>query len=302
MRWTLTDWERRLCDGPASPAESFTGAELDGLDEPVRRHLSQAIAVGTPLVQCASVAMRGSIKIGRWLPFRARQFLCPHTGFIWSARVAGVITGSDRYLHSVGGMDWKLAGLAPLVHADGPDVSRSAAGRGGAEGVWLPTALLPRYGVTWTAQDERRISARYLVDNTPIDLHIQLGPASDHLVAALEDQDNRLEQTSLGIESEAKFAVWPVLFVEGFDPERPVGCQDRVVRCYSVLECAVVDSHAAKPARALRMASDREMCSRSAMASTAASSSTVRRTATTCIGSDPRPGRPRPRRFIASTS
>ena len=42
--------------------------------------------------------------------------------------------------------------------------------------------------------------------------------------------------------------------------------------------------------------------SRSATASSAAISSAVRRTATTCIGSAPRPGRPRPRRFNSSTS
>lgn len=123
--------------------------------------------------------MRGNIKIGRWLPFRAHQILCPHSGFIWSARVAGVITGSDRYRAGVGRMDWKLAGLVSLVHAEGPDTSRSAAGRGGAEAIWLPTALLPRFGVTWTAQDGRHISAEYLIDDTPINLRCTLGTAGE---------------------------------------------------------------------------------------------------------------------------
>jgi len=50
------------------------------------------------------------------------------------------------------------------------------------------------------------------------------------------------------------------------------------------------------------MISERDFPSRAARASIAAISSTVRRSATTCDGSAPRPGRPRPRFFSASTS
>lgn len=73
--------------------------------------------------------MRGHIKIGRWLPFRARQVLNPHHGFVWAVRTAGVISGSDRYTDAAGGQDRKLAGPLIVMHADGPNVSRSAAGR-----------------------------------------------------------------------------------------------------------------------------------------------------------------------------
>ncbi len=62
----LADWEARLRGDPA--LASFTGADLTGLPEPVRRHPSTAIAPGTPLTRCAHLAMRGSIKLGRWLP------------------------------------------------------------------------------------------------------------------------------------------------------------------------------------------------------------------------------------------
>jgi hypothetical protein len=121
----------------------FTKAELDELEAPLRRYLVRAIALGTPLAQCGRLSMRGSIKLGRWLPFRARQVLSPHVGFIWAARVAGVIAGFDQYLNGVGGINWKLGGLLTVAHAEGPEVSRSPAGRGGAEAIWLPTAMLP---------------------------------------------------------------------------------------------------------------------------------------------------------------
>ncbi len=145
----LSELEGRLLR--AAEPGTFTGAELEGLPEPARRHLAAAIAPGTPLAVSARLRMRGSIKVGRWLPFRARQVLSPHHGFVWAARAAGVIVGSDRYVDGVGGMDWKLAGLVTVVHTEGPDVSRSVAGRGGAEAVWVPTALLPRFGVSWSA-------------------------------------------------------------------------------------------------------------------------------------------------------
>jgi uncharacterized protein DUF6544 len=119
--------------------------------------------------------MRGRIKVGRWLPFRARQVLSPHRGFVWTARAAGVIAGTDRYLDGAGLLDWKLAGLVTVAHGEGPDVSRSAAARAGAEGIWLPTALLPRFGVRWSASAGDRVVAAFGAGETPLELELELG-------------------------------------------------------------------------------------------------------------------------------
>ena len=67
----LWELEGRLLQAPESGG--FRSSELDGLPEPVRRHLTQAIAPGTALATSACLRMRGHIKVGRWLPFRARQ-------------------------------------------------------------------------------------------------------------------------------------------------------------------------------------------------------------------------------------
>lgn len=172
--WTLADWENRLCHHAAEAL--FTNDELDGLPDPVRRFLRTAIRPGTPLVTGVRLGMHGRIKIGRWLPFTARQVLNPHQGTIWAARAAGVIAGSDRYLEGVGAMKWKLAGLVTVSRSDGPDVSQSTAGRAGAEGIWVPTALLPRFGVTWTATDEDHITAHHQLGTTPVEIHLDLDP------------------------------------------------------------------------------------------------------------------------------
>ena len=131
--------------------EVFSPDRLAGLPEPARRFLTGAVAPGTPPARAACLRMSGRIKVGIWLPSRAREVIGPHDGFVWTARAAGLISGSDRYVDGAGRSDWALAGRWPLAHADGPDVTRSAAGRTGAEAIWVPTALLPRFGVRWTA-------------------------------------------------------------------------------------------------------------------------------------------------------
>jgi len=161
---------------PAEPGR-FDPAELDGLAAPVRRHLTQAIAPGTALHTSARLTMRGQIKVGRWLPFRAHQVLDPHRGFVWTARAAGLIAGVDRYLDGAGLLDWKLAGLVTVAHGEGPDVTRSAAARAGAEGIWLPTALLPRFGVRWAAPAGDRVTVAFAVGETPLELELRLDGA-----------------------------------------------------------------------------------------------------------------------------
>jgi hypothetical protein len=155
---------------------AFTEADLAGLPEPVRRYLRAAIAPGTAPTTAVRLKMRGHIKLGRWLPFTAHEMLDPVHGFVWKARTAGLITGSDRYLDGAGAMDWKLAGLVTVAHADGPDTSRSAAGRAAGEAIWAPTALLPSTGVTWSVIDETRITARRVLGGTPVGVTLTLDP------------------------------------------------------------------------------------------------------------------------------
>jgi hypothetical protein len=164
---------RRQLTQPPAPA-GFSEAELDGLPPAVRRHLQAAIAPGTPLATSARLEMRGQLKLGRWLPFWAEQILAPHQGFHWAARVAGVIGGFDQYLDGRGELRWKLLGLVPVMRADGPDVARSAVGRAAGEAMWLPTALLPRFGVQWEAADDRHITARFSLDGSEVDLQYLL--------------------------------------------------------------------------------------------------------------------------------
>jgi hypothetical protein len=170
---TIDELEARLVR-PRAPG-SFAEGELEGLPDPVRRYLRASIPPGTPLAQSARfgcAAPSGSESCGsRSLPGRSSL---PFMAFVWAARAGGVIVGSDRYVDGQGAMDWKLFGLVRVIHAEGPDVSRSSAGRAGDEAVWVPTALLPRFGVTWSATDAHYITASYRVDETELELHYTL--------------------------------------------------------------------------------------------------------------------------------
>lgn len=162
------DAEARLARPPIG---AFDRAALADLPDPVQRHLRFAIADGTPLAQSARIIMRGRIKLRRWMPFRATEVVAPHHGFVWRARVAGgLFSGSDRFVDGEGGMDWRLAGLIPVVQASGDDVSRSAAARAGGEAAWVPTALVPQAGVTWSAPADDVIVAAFTVGGVPIEL------------------------------------------------------------------------------------------------------------------------------------
>jgi hypothetical protein len=154
---------------PEAPAV-FAPEEIDGLPEPVQRYFTAAIRPGTPLARAARLEMRGQIKLGRWMPFRAREVLAPHSGFVWRARVAGLVTGHDHYANGNGVLDFHLARLVRVAHAEGPDTSRAAAERAGGEGLWLPCALLPRFGVAWSAHSDVDLRARFDVGGHPIEL------------------------------------------------------------------------------------------------------------------------------------
>lgn len=149
--------------------------DVAGLPETAARYLRHALPRGAPIARAARLEMRGHIRIGRWLRFTADEVLAPLEGFVWSARVGRVIVGSDRYVDGAGALDWRLFGAVPIVRAEGPDVSRSAAGRAAGEAVWLPSVLLPRLGARWTAEDDERAAVTFAVDGHEVTAHLEVG-------------------------------------------------------------------------------------------------------------------------------
>jgi hypothetical protein len=150
----------------------FEPDQLAGLPAAARCYLEHAIAPGTPLASAVRLRMHGGIKLQGWLPFSAEQVIHRGRGMIWRAtvRMKGLpIRGFDRLVDGEGEMRWKLLGLIPVMTAAGPDITRSAAGRVGAEFSWLPSALCGD-DVSWTAPDSSHARASFVVQGEKVEL------------------------------------------------------------------------------------------------------------------------------------
>lgn len=162
-----------LWESAPSSGARFLPGRVAGLPEASRRYLQHAIAAGTPLATAVRLRMHGEIKLRRWLPFTAEQVISWTRGMIWRAtvRLHGMpIGGFDRLVDGEGAMRWRLLGIVPLVTASGPDISRSAAGRVGAEAVWLPSAFCGE-GVWWTSRDPTHAKARFTLQGHALALN-----------------------------------------------------------------------------------------------------------------------------------
>ncbi|EMA37753.1 DUF6544 family protein [Halococcus hamelinensis] len=141
--------------------ETFDPDSIADLPSAAERYLRHAIASGTPLARQVELTMDGEVRLGdRWLPFTAEETLAARCGFVWRPTVRfgfGLwFSGADFHVDGTGGQRFALAGLIPIVRADGPAIDRSSAGRFLAESVWLPTSLLPSMGAEWEGVDDRR--------------------------------------------------------------------------------------------------------------------------------------------------
>jgi uncharacterized protein DUF6920 len=119
--------------------------------------------------------------MGRWLPFRATQFVTPLSpGFVWLAQVRVApfvrIRIRDAYDHGRGSGEIKLFSMIPVAAAHGqPELNAGALHRYLAEAVWYPTALRPQGGLSWTAIDDRRAMATLTDAGVTISLEFRFG-------------------------------------------------------------------------------------------------------------------------------
>jgi hypothetical protein len=151
---------------------------LQGVDEPVRRYLSHAISDGAPLSSGVRMAMSGRIKVGLWLPFTAEQTVDGRS-FMWRARIGrGPLTPLrvvDQYADAAGSTDGRLLGRVTLFHAGGLDTARSAATRAAIESVvFAPSSVLPGRGVSWRAESQNVIAARFDLPPEHPEVHVRI--------------------------------------------------------------------------------------------------------------------------------
>lgn len=151
---------------------------LSAVDEPVRRFFAHALTDPARNGEGARLAMRGHIKAGAWLPFTASEEVDARS-FSWTARVGvgrlTVLRVIDRFAHGDGSTDGRLLGRFNVLHAAGPDTSRSAAGRVALEAVaFAPQCVLPGDGVVWNAIADDHIAVTLDVPPERTDVHVRI--------------------------------------------------------------------------------------------------------------------------------
>lgn len=172
--WAAGRWRRatglavaQLTSGAAG-APPAAAASLAGLPEPVGRYFAFALGPrpGRP-IRAARVEQVGSIALrpGVWKPFTGFQhYRIEPPGFVWDARVAFApllpVRVRDAYSGGRGQMRAKLLGLVPMANLEGGgQLAAASLQRHLAELPWVPTALLPAAGVSWSPIDIRRARA-----------------------------------------------------------------------------------------------------------------------------------------------
>ena len=191
--------ERLEATRSRAAAAPFDSRELEGLPEPVARHLRVAIPPGTPIIRAVEVVHRGTFNLSQtgeqWKPFTSRQHVVTRRpGFVWDARVAMApglaVHVHEAYVAGEGILEPALLGLFPLARLrDRDELARGELMRFMAEAAWYPTAFLPSQGMHWEAIDAS--SARATLVDGAIRLSLRFHFGADGLLERVRAEDRR---------------------------------------------------------------------------------------------------------------
>jgi hypothetical protein len=168
----------------ASSSAPYSEAELADLPPAVARYFRRVLREGQPIITDARITWEGQFNMGtpgkdNWRPFTAVQAFVPGApGFVWDARIAmlpGVpVLVRDSFVDGRASMQGAVFGLVPVVNVEGtPTLASGALQRYLGEAAWLPTALLPRQGVSWTTIDDSRARATVTAGETTVSLEFR---------------------------------------------------------------------------------------------------------------------------------
>jgi hypothetical protein len=166
----------------------FSRAQLAGLPDPVVRYFEHVLKPGQRMIRGARIEHAGKFRGGLdepWSPFTSVQhFSARPPGFVWDASIqlAPLLTVKvrDSYVGGTGGMQGKIAALIPVVdQSGGATLNAGALHRLLAEMVWMPTALLPGHGVTWSPVDASTARATLTDAGTSVWLDFQFNAAGE---------------------------------------------------------------------------------------------------------------------------
>jgi hypothetical protein len=183
----------------AAPTTPYSESELAGLPPPVVRYFRRTLRDGQRIITHARITWEGEFNMGRpgsdnWRPFTAVQEFVPAApGFVWNACIAMMpglpVFIRDSFVDHRGSMRGAVLGLVPVVNVEGTRTLASGAlQRYLGEAAWLPTALLPRQGVSWTAIDDQRAQAAITAGGTTVSLEFRFDAEGRNLSVFAPDR------------------------------------------------------------------------------------------------------------------
>jgi hypothetical protein len=188
VRWNARTAEQiaKLNDSrPMAATRAYDAAQLRGLPISVARYFRTVLRDEQPLIKRARLTQRGQFLVrptaDGWRPFVATEtFATQPAGFVWDARIQMApglpIRVRDGFVGGRGAMHASMLAVWPLASVENnADVAAGALHRYLAEAVWLPTALLPSQGVTWSAIDDRQARASITAGDTTVSLDFAFG-------------------------------------------------------------------------------------------------------------------------------
>jgi len=144
----------------------YTRENVEELPDPVRTYFDAVLTEGQPRARTARIEQHGTLLLGdTWKPFSGTQYVTVDPpGFVWDATVRFAplvpVRVVDAYVDGEGSLRAKLlSALTVSAAAPSPELNESELLRYLAEGVWVPSALLPGAGVKWEAIDDQSARA-----------------------------------------------------------------------------------------------------------------------------------------------
>ena len=158
-------------------------ARRDALPAPVARYFAFALPGDRRPIRHARLRFAGTFasRPNEWTRFTAEQHVSADPpAFVWDARIDMVplvpVRVRDSYVGGTGAMCARLGTVIPVVDQHGtPEMAAASLLRFLAEAVWLPTALLPRDGLSWTAIDDSSARVTLTDGPTTVWMDVQFG-------------------------------------------------------------------------------------------------------------------------------
>jgi len=198
--WSLrAEFDRAVAARPpaaaAGPSDAVTAADLARLPPAVRRYVERAGAVGRPRVRGFEARFSGRIRNGvgaPWLDFEAEQRTTldpPARLFFITAARAGIPFHAYHALTAAGAtMRVRVAGLAQVVDARGPEMDRSEAVTFFNDLCVLAPGALVDAPVRWEELDPRTVRGRFTLGREAVSATLSFDEAGDLAGFVSEDR------------------------------------------------------------------------------------------------------------------